>query len=513
MTSFIFNGFDFAELIRVNDIQRPLLPALNTVLTDVGSLKGSLFNYNSYSQREISVDFTLLADSPDHLVSVKQLVAGKLFTEAPAQLIFSDSPDRYFLAILDGDTELDQTSGIAQGSLTFLVPDGVAHAVNVKEFVAAQNSAGVLEVEVDNAGTEACPVDIEATFSSDNGVFAVISPYGVMEVGSAEEVDGHNYQETDVVAKNTLAPEDKENWEENSLNARTVYPTTLAGNVNAFGVGNWTWASGSDGPTPIYTSRLEGIWSGPTLHREIPANSNGSVTGNFEGKWRFEHVNNGVRQAGRQEFNFQSGEDVPFAIVIRDGSFQKVEKVVEFYIAQPGQPKQVTSMTLDVKKLRGDWYEAKVTRIGAKVTFTLSNIASLTGGAGDEDVKSAYVTVTKTFTLDWAEGLPIDSTTCWSAAGGGETTDPLGMYPLNFTFRWINVEKYADDPNRYTEADAMYIDSSDGKVYLNGAPIMNDIVKGSEFIKVPVGKTKLQFAYSSFATVPAVRALIQEVYL
>lgn len=514
MTSFIFNGYDFAELVRVNDIQRPLLPALNTVMTDVGSLKGTLFNYNSYSQREITVDYTLIADSPERLVSVKQLVAGKLFTDAPAQLIFSDSPDRYYMAILDGDSELDQTSGVAQGTLTFLVPDAVAHAVNVKEFVAVQQPSGVLEVEVDNAGTEACPVNIEATFTSDNGVFAAVSPYNVIEVGSNDEVDGHDYQVTDVVAKNNLSPSDKSNWEENSSSARTVYPTSWSGKPNSFGTGSFTWPAGSEGPDPNYAGRAEGIWAGPTLHRSIPKNSNGINTGNFEAKWRFNHSNTSVAQVGRHEFNLQSGTNVPFAFVMRDGSGTKLEQILELYLVPPGQSKQVTSIYIDPKKLKGAWWEVKLVRIGAKMTFTFSDIRTLdtSGGWGNEDVKTTDYTVSKTFTVDWAAGLAIDSTTYWPQAGP-PNTPVIGMNFLNFTFRWLNVDKYADDPNRYSDGDTMLIDSYRGKVFLNGTPIMNDIVKGSEFITVPPGKTKLQFVCSSFATAPAVKASIQEVFL
>lgn len=512
MTSFIFNGYDFAELVKVNDIQRPLLPALNTVMTDVGSLKGALFNYNSYSQREIKVDYTLIADSPERLVSVKQLVAGKLFTDAPAQLIFSDSPDRYYMAILDGNSELDQISGAAQGTLTFLVPDGIAHAVNKKEFVAAKNSAGVLEVEVDNGGTEECAVNVTAKFTSDNGLFAAVSPHSVIEVGSGEEVDGHIYQGTDVVAKNTLRPDDKVNWEENSVNAKTVYPISWSGNPNSFNTGSFVWAEGSEGPTPLYAGREYGIWAGPTLHRSFPASSSSSRKGNFESKWRFSHGNSDPNQVGRTEFNLQCGDYVPFAIVYRDGFQSRVENIVEFWMISPDGNSQFTEVTIDPKKVTSTIHEAKIVRDGSKITFTLSNVKGIGGELGNEEVTASNFIVSKTFTLDWAKDLEIESTTWWPQAGPMDA-DPIITNFLNFTFRWVNVDKFSDDPNRYTEGDAMHIDSENGKVYLNGTPILNDIVKGSEFIKVPPGKTKLQFICSSFATAPVVTAIIQEVYL
>lgn len=512
MTSFKFNGKDFEALLMINDIQRPLLPPVTTVMTDVGSLRGSLFNYNSYSEREITVDYTLIADTAAALVTVKQTVAGLLLTDKPAELIFSDAPDRYFLAVPDGEFTVDQTSNVAQGTLRFLVPDGVAHAVNPKEFVAVQTAEGVLEVEIDNQGTERCPVNVEATFTSENGVFAVVSPYSVIEVGSAEETDGHDYQVTDVVAKNTLTPADKNNWTENDPTARTVYPVSVNGVTNSFGVGSFTWPAGSEGPTPNYAGRGPKKWGGPTLHRSFAPNSNGIREGNFKTSWRFSCKNTSANQAGRQEFNWQNGTAIPFAFVYRDSTKSKVEAIAEFYFQEPGQSRQMTSVTVDLKKLKSTWFDITLTRIGSKITFTLSNIKSVSGGYGNEDVKEAHFTLAKTFTLDWAANVPIDSTTYWAQAGD-MTTPTLTVSPTNFYFRWINVDKYTDDPNRYQPADTMFIDSFNGKVYLNGVPILNDVVKGSEYIMVPPGKTKLQFAYSDFSTAPAVKATIQEVFL
>lgn len=512
MTSFKFNDNDFSKLLVINDIQRPLLPKLTNVMTDVGSLKGTLFNYNSYSDREIVVDYTLIANSPEALVTVKQTVAGLLFTDKPAKLIFSDAPDRYFLAVPDGDFNVEQTTKIGQGSIRFLIPDGVAHAVNAKEFIAVQNTSGVLEAEIVNQGTEECPVNIEATFTSENGVFAAVSPYNIIEVGSSEETDGHDYQVTDVVAKNTLTLADKPNWTENSPNARTTYPVSVSGVTNGFGIGSFTWPAGKEYPTPNFTGRGPKKWVGPTLYRTFAGNSNGERTGNFEAMWRFDVKNTKANQTGRQEFNLLNGTNIPFAFVYRDSTRTKVEAIAEFSFQEAGQKRQYTNVTLDLKKLKSSWFEIRFTRVNNKVTYKLSNIKSVTGSYGNEDIKEAYFTISKTFTYDWMADVPVDGTTYWAQAGD-LNSPPTTMRPTNFTFRWINVDKYADDPNRYQSGDSMFIDSYNGKVYLNGVPILNDVVKGSEYVKVPPGRTKIQFVCSDFATLPAVKATIQEVYL
>ncbi|MEG0121916.1 distal tail protein Dit [Enterococcus sp.] len=506
MTSFKFNDNDFSKLLVINDIQRPLLPKLTNVMTDVGSLKGTLFNYNSYSDREIVVDYTLIANSPEALVTVKQTVAGLLFTDKPAKLIFSDAPDRYFLAVPDGDFNVEQTTKIGQGSIRFLIPDGVAHAVNAKEFIAVQNTSGVLEAEIVNQGTEECPVNIEATFHSENGVFAAVSPYSIIEVGSSTEVDGHAYEQSDEVANSPLTPADKVNWTENSVNSKTVYPTTPNGLANKINQGTWTWSG--EAPTPIYPSNTEECWIGPTLYRDIDPNSNNENTGNFDVLWRGSFGTSSSKEVGREEFNLISGDKVSIAFVIRDSSYSKQSITCDYYIYVDGKQDVLHTFDVDPKKTKSTWFEIRITRISGAITFKLSFLKTIK----NDEANEVYYTTAKTFTKDEYANIPITGTTYWPHAKWANR--PVArLFMSHFRFRWVNVDKWSDDPNRYQSGDSMFVDSYNGKVYLNGVPILNDVVKGSEYIKVPPGRTKIQFVCSDFATLPAVKATIQEVYL
>lgn len=507
MTSFEFNGNDFSELLLVNDVQRPLLPTLNTVMSDVGSLKGTIYNYNSYSERELEVSYTLIADTPEALVTVKQTVAGLLFTDKPQRLIFSDSPDRYYLAIPDGEFAVDQISNVAQGTLRFIVPDGVAHAVNPKEFVAVENEDGILELVIDNQGTEECPVNIEANFTSENGVFAAVSPYSVIEVGNSEETDGHDYQRSEEVADNPMTPADRNNWQENSDKAKTVYPTTVGGIANKVGQGSWQW--GGESPLPIFPANTDKCWIGPTLYRDIPTNSNGVNTGNLDIIWRGSFKTTNIKEVGRSEFNILNGESVVYAFIIRDSAYYKQIITCDFYIYVNGKRDVVYTFDVDPKIARSSWFEARVTRINEAVTFKFSTLKSIKNGEANE----VYYTKSKTFTRSEYANAPVTGTTYWAHARWADRPIPTVLAMAHFRFRWLNVDKWADDPNRYTAGDYMFIDSTNGKVLLNGVPILNDVVKGSEYITVPVGLTPLQFAYSDFGTAPAVKATIQEVYL
>ena len=66
----------------------------------------------------------------------------------PKTLVFENVPDRMFYAIPSGDLEFEETGCLGTGTITWLVPDGLAHATTEKSFQAAANSSGVLEATI-----------------------------------------------------------------------------------------------------------------------------------------------------------------------------------------------------------------------------------------------------------------------------------------------------------------------------------------------------------------------------
>ncbi|MFB8632299.1 distal tail protein Dit [Enterococcus gallinarum] len=511
MTSFTFNDFDFSGVLLVNDIQRPLLPPIKNTVLDMASHKGVIFNYNSYGEKTLTVDITIVADTVEDLQTVKDTIARNLFVSEPKKLVFSDTPEKYYLAVPDGQFDIDQTLNIGQGTLTFLVPAGVAFANYRKKFPATLNSEGLLEVVVDNQGTEECPVDVEATFKSDNGVFAAMTSEKVIEVGSPTELDGHIYQQTDTVAVNTLRPDDKKNWIENSPDARTEYPMTDGGIANRIGEGSFDWESNYETAVPIFPDNPSSCWVGGTLYRTFEGNSNGSNTGNFDAIWRIDFGISSIKQAGREEVNLisSSNGDVVFAVSIRKSSTTSNALNGAFIIKPPDTEKYVHNFALDLSKIKGAWYEIRITRIGNDITFKMSNIKNLK----NDEAAEVYFTYQKTFNDSRVGAVPISATTYFPHAKWRNAEVPKKLGLANFIFRWINVEHWADDPNRYIAGDVMYIDSVNAKVMLNSSPILNDVVKGSQYLTVPIGKSTLQFSWSDFAEVPDVSVYIQEVFL
>jgi len=110
------------------------------------------------------------------------------------KLWFSHEPDRYYLCKLDGDSSLARSleyKNEASGVMSFIVPDGKSHAVNRDVFTAALNSDGIMEMEINNEGTESTPLSFTADIKSDNGFLGAVTENGAMEFGKIDEVDGY----------------------------------------------------------------------------------------------------------------------------------------------------------------------------------------------------------------------------------------------------------------------------------------------------------------------------------
>ena len=123
-----------------------------------------------------------------------------LNVSAPEELIFENESDRAYYAIPIGTldfNELNKNAGT--GTITWLVPDGLAHATTETSFQAAANSSGVLEATIVNNGTESVPVDYtiqhqlpdgDSADNAENGFIGVVSEHGAIELGDIKELDG-----------------------------------------------------------------------------------------------------------------------------------------------------------------------------------------------------------------------------------------------------------------------------------------------------------------------------------
>ncbi|WP_130806522.1 distal tail protein Dit [Senegalia massiliensis] len=122
-----FNNINFCDYLIVNDIRRSILPPQNTILRKVPKSIGQTFIRKELGVGVIEVDITLIANNRVNLRKNIRQLASMLYTETLEKLIFDDEVDKYYMAILSEDTELEEICSIGEGTLTFICPDPISY--------------------------------------------------------------------------------------------------------------------------------------------------------------------------------------------------------------------------------------------------------------------------------------------------------------------------------------------------------------------------------------------------
>ncbi|MEE6739779.1 distal tail protein Dit, partial [Lacticaseibacillus paracasei] len=99
-------------------------------LDQVGRSDGKMFSYIRADEGTITVTAIVRTD----VNKKRRLLADALATSTPAKLIFADEPDIYYNAISTGQTTLDEAYLHNTLTITFTVPDGIAHSVATQTF-------------------------------------------------------------------------------------------------------------------------------------------------------------------------------------------------------------------------------------------------------------------------------------------------------------------------------------------------------------------------------------------
>jgi len=99
-------------------------------LDQVGKSDGKMLSYIRADEGTIVVTAIVRTNVNEK----RRLLADALTTSTPTKLIFADEPDIYYNAISTGQITLDEAYLHNTLTITFTVPDGIAHSVATKTF-------------------------------------------------------------------------------------------------------------------------------------------------------------------------------------------------------------------------------------------------------------------------------------------------------------------------------------------------------------------------------------------
>lgn len=410
----------------------------------------------------------------------------------PKKLVFGNYPDRYFYAIPVGNLDVTQVAIFGKGTITWLIPDGVAYSVGEFDFDGVQQD-GYQTITIQNNGTEWCDVDYEITHKHENGFIGLVSQYGTIQLGKTEEADGEDYQQSETL----FSVADGQFTAPHLATFPKGIATCLPLNCSQEG----TLASKIEhGENVVYLADRGGgggIWKGQSITKRFSDSEGNETAKNF-----FLYIRHAMNLGKPQQVG-----TTQFMVTTRD---KRNIAGIEFH---KNNLSDYCDVRLYVNGEMKDSFHISVNAAG-----------SMNAYAGWESGRNS---ITKSgrniiFYVDGKErpfSVPeVENMEAYEASAYICSLD--GFEPITtqcirgFGFRKDNVDKHADIPNRYRAGDVVRINGESTNVYINDMIARGDEITGTDYFKIPPGTTEVQFCYSSFSSPPpTIKAKIREVFL
>lgn len=157
----VYGGVDLGQYIEVRSINRNILPTRENYKVNIPSMTGSIYNGFKYAERVIEIDFLVKSINPLNYPQMIRDIATILDVDSPCRLYIMDEPNKYYYAVVDGDTNIAElAAGVGEGSITFICYNPIAYSDEVKLYT------GTNSVVCSNEGTTKAYPLIDINFDS-----------------------------------------------------------------------------------------------------------------------------------------------------------------------------------------------------------------------------------------------------------------------------------------------------------------------------------------------------------
>lgn len=452
---------------------------------------GSYIVSKRVDSKTITVEFTVNAMTKVKLNDQMATLQRVLNTSEAKELRFTDEPDRCYKAICTA-LKIDKTyeRGLT-GTITFLVPDGLAHAVTSKSFKLTQDD-GAYHFLVQNDGNVPVPVSFRMTIpeGAENGYIGLISDKSAMEFGDIEELDVTTKKKNVTLVNLTTGTQ--------ISNALTVGSGVMTENFAKNGTFK-TVTNYGDNKSYLVMNTLGAYnstsWYGACGMMSIPEDTTYPEQELLNWKLTFKlayATHKRQRQTGMIQivvgYQDDSGADklmcdLHLVKSSQNNNNAKAMFKIDGATASSGDVlKQQYQPRSDNGPTKPNSNEIYIQKEGGKFTLCFG------GRAYTYYVPSAANRIPKTITVALLD-----------VKGRSETLYYMGVSSIKF--EKINVSYEYDIPNRYQGGDVLDVNGKEGKFYVNGNAKMSDEVLGTSYIKAEPGTTEVVMSTSSFCPI------------
>lgn len=469
-----FDGHNLSSLLNVLNVERGIGPGKSNTVIKGGRKKGSKLVKSTYDSKEIPMTISLTRD----LASKRRELAEILNVDEPKKLIFGDEPDKYYWAIPDGNFNIDEIPQYGSGTLTWLVPDGVAYSIDEKYFNIDSDTVTIV-----NNGTESAIVGVDVNFESNGDAIGFVTEDSIVQFGWPYASDSENYVPKVTILNDGMTSSNKSKWVENA--ARIRWREDDGDNTSKI-AGTLKWDTSSVGPATFGSvpADKKSYWHGPSISYSFVnafANVDAYHRVNFKstkkGKAR-------ITQQGIVEINYLDADNnFVMGCELKDNTPNKEETTVSFFVGDT----RVHTVKLPSKAmvLGGFFGSIQMTKVGNKFQFRVAKIRG-------SDWKELWAQ-TKTFYNDTIAQLEINRCDTWF--GQWSDRDTVDMDLTHTKIVGLNTEDDSLISKTFLNGDNIYFDGEENVFFING--VSDDsyrIVGSSSSIIVPVGTSEVSVA-------------------
>ena len=498
MDTVIYNNHDLSEVIKINEVIRPVGNERDVTTNDAPFLGVNVQEVRT-GPKKIKVKFTVQKKTARDTELAKHTLATILNTDKPVRIDISDEPDKYYMGLVIGSVDVDNVARwLQKGEFEILVPDGVAHGTTYRRFDNGQEQLDKVVFNLVNDGNvPAFPV-VTVKNNAENGYIGLVNTSGAFEVGDREEAD------TGIVKRSEVLIDFRgDRISDGFARATKNKAVTNDNSENVVGTAELTtlWDKKHIRLRDQTTSGKYGNYA-TSLSWDIPTDSSGAVgslddyiigrqifISNAANQYGFIKITvsdtNGQFLYGIETFKRTKGQDCEFNVFGSDGkNSYYFLKCLNFTGISDSKLNPFTSSRGQFEIKRND-DRVHVYYQGSVYSFIIPEIKSR---------KSAKIHVML----------------------GAYHDKPMvtHMYIDELLYRKDFVPAIGDVPNRYPIGSNVVLNSEDDTVTVDGLEKIVDVVDGSSFLTIPPGNSQLEVYCSSWVkTKPTVKVEFKERYL
>ena len=498
MDTVIYNNHDLSEVIKINEVIRPVGNERDVTTNDAPFLGVNVQEVRT-GPKKIKVKFTVQKKTARDTELAKHALATILNTDKPVRIDISDEPDKYYMGLVVGSVDVDNVARwLQKGEFEILVPDGVAHGTTYRRFDNGQEQPDKVVFNlVNNGNVPAFPV-VTVKNNAENGYIGLVNTSGAFEVGDREEAD------TGIVKRSEVLIDFRgDRISDGFARATKNKAVTNDNSENVVGTAELTtlWDKKYIRLRDQTTSGKYGNYA-TSLSWDIPTDSSGAV-GSLD-----DYI------IGRQIFVSNAANQYGFIkITVSDTAGQFLYGVETFKRTQ-GQDCEFNVFGTDGK---GSYYFLKCLNFTGVSDSKLNPFTSSRGQfeikRNDDRVHVYYQGSVYSFIIPEIKSRKSAKI---HVMLGAYHDKPMvtHMYIDELLYRKDFVPAIGDVPNRYPIGSNVVLNSENDTVTVDGLEKVVDVVDGSSFLTIPPGNSQLEVYCSSWVKIkPTVKVEFKERYL